>query len=80
MLGGEKIGDVSVVLAIGVLLCVVGLVLLLNVLGAAGAGLGVDGSILTQYHLINAVDATILTAAEPLLGFRPLTVGAGPVA
>jgi hypothetical protein len=35
MLGGEKIGDVNVVLAIGVLLCLAGLVLLINLFGAA---------------------------------------------
>jgi hypothetical protein len=35
MLGGAKIGDVTVVLAIGVLLVVAGLVLLLNLFGAA---------------------------------------------
>ena len=42
-----------------------------GLLGAAGAVLGVNGTILTQYHLINAVDATILTAAEPLLAALP---------
>lgn len=35
MLGGAKIGDVTVVLTIGVALVVVGLVLLLNLFGAA---------------------------------------------
>jgi phosphatidylglycerophosphate synthase len=35
MLGGAKIGDVTVVLAIGLLLVVAGLVLLLNLFGAA---------------------------------------------
>jgi hypothetical protein len=35
MLGGAKIGDVTVVLAIGVLLVVAGLVLLLNLFGMA---------------------------------------------
>ena len=42
-----------------------------GLLGAAEAVLGVNGTILTQYHLINAVDATILTAAEPLLAALP---------
>jgi serine protease AprX len=42
-----------------------------GLLSAAGAVLGVNGTILTQYHLINAVDATILTAAEPLLAALP---------
>jgi hypothetical protein len=35
MLGGAKIKDVGIVLGIGVLLCVAGLVLLVNLLGAA---------------------------------------------
>ena len=35
MLGGAKIEDVSIVLAIGVLLCIAGLILLLNLFGAA---------------------------------------------
>jgi serine protease AprX len=42
-----------------------------GLLGAAEAVLGVNGTILTQYHLINAVDATIPTAAEPLLAAMP---------
>lgn len=42
-----------------------------GLLGAAEAVLGVNGAILTQYHLINAVDATILTASEPLLAALP---------
>ena len=42
-----------------------------GLLGAAEAVLGVNGTILTQYHLINAVDATILTASEPLLAALP---------
>jgi hypothetical protein len=37
MLGGAKIGDVNVVLTIGVLLVVAGLVLLLNLFGAGDA-------------------------------------------
>src|SRR5260370_14185813 len=42
-----------------------------GLLGAAEAVLGLNGTILTQYHLINAVDATILTAVEPLLAALP---------
>ncbi len=42
-----------------------------GLLGAAEAVLGMNGTIVTQYHLINAVDATILTAAEPLLAALP---------
>ena len=42
-----------------------------GLLGAAEAVLEVNGTILTQYHLINAVDATIPTAAEPLLAALP---------
>jgi serine protease AprX len=42
-----------------------------GLLGAAAAVLGLNGDILTQYHLINAVDATILTAVEPLLAALP---------
>jgi serine protease AprX len=42
-----------------------------GLLGAAEAVLGLNGDILTQYHLINAVDATILTAVEPLLAALP---------
>jgi serine protease AprX len=42
-----------------------------GLLSAAEAVLGLNGVILTQYHLINAVDATILTAAEPLLAALP---------
>ncbi len=42
-----------------------------GLLGPAEAVLGVNGTILTQYHLINAVDATIPTAAEPLLAALP---------
>jgi serine protease AprX len=42
-----------------------------GLLDAAGAVLGVNGAILTQYHLINAVDATILTATAPLLAMLP---------
>ena len=42
-----------------------------GLLGPAAAVLGVNGTILTQYHLINAVDATILTTAEPLLAALP---------
>src|SRR5260370_27139640 len=38
-----------------------------GLLGAAEAVLEVNGAILAQYHLINAVGATIPTAAEPLL-------------
>jgi serine protease AprX len=42
-----------------------------GLLGPAEAVLGVSGTILTQYHLIDAVDATIPTAAEPLLAALP---------
>jgi serine protease AprX len=42
-----------------------------GLLGAAAAVLGVNGTILTQYHLINAVDASVLTAVEPLLAALP---------
>src|SRR3984885_1203409 len=42
-----------------------------GLLSAAEAVLGLNGAILAQYHLINAVDATILTAAEPLLAALP---------
>jgi serine protease AprX len=42
-----------------------------GLLGAAAAVLGVSGTVVTQYHLINAVDATILTAAEPILAALP---------
>lgn len=42
-----------------------------GLLGAAEAVLGLNGTILAQYHLINAVDATILTAVEPLLAALP---------
>jgi serine protease AprX len=42
-----------------------------GLLSSAMAVLGVNGTILTQYHLINAVDASILTAAEPLLAALP---------
>ena len=42
-----------------------------GLLGAAEAVLGLNGVILTQYHLINAVDATIPTAVEPLLAALP---------
>jgi serine protease AprX len=42
-----------------------------GLLGAAEAVLGVNGAILTQYHLISAVDAIIPTAAEPLLAALP---------
>ncbi len=42
-----------------------------GLLGAAEAVLGMNGTIVTQYHLIDAVDATILTAAEPLLAALP---------
>ena len=42
-----------------------------GLLGAAEAVLGLNGVILTAYHLINAVDATIPTAVEPLLAALP---------
>jgi serine protease AprX len=42
-----------------------------GLLGAAQAVLGVSGTILTQYHLLNAVEATIPTAVEPLLAALP---------
>ena len=42
-----------------------------GLLGAAEAVLGINGIILTQYHLISAVDAVIPTAAEPLLAALP---------
>jgi serine protease AprX len=42
-----------------------------GLVGPAEAVLGVGGTILTQYHLINAVEATILTSAEPLLAALP---------
>jgi serine protease AprX len=42
-----------------------------GLLGAAEAVLGLNGVILTQYHLINAVDATIPTAVESLLAALP---------
>src|SRR5580704_6253133 len=42
-----------------------------GLLSAAEAVLGLNGTILTQYHIINAVDATILTAVEPLLAALP---------
>ena len=42
-----------------------------GLLSPAAAVLGVGGTILTQYHLINAVDAMIPTAAEPLLAALP---------
>ena len=42
-----------------------------GLLGAAEAVLGLNGVILTAYHLIDAVDATIPTAVEPLLAALP---------
>ena len=42
-----------------------------GLLGAAQAVLGLGGSILTQFHLISAVQATISTAIEPLLDALP---------
>jgi serine protease AprX len=42
-----------------------------GLLSSAAAVLGVNGTIFSQYHLINAVDASILTAAEPLLAALP---------
>jgi serine protease AprX len=42
-----------------------------GLLSAATAVLGVNGSILAQFHLINGVEASILTAAEPLLAALP---------
>jgi serine protease AprX len=42
-----------------------------GLLGAAEAVLGVSGTILARYHLINAVDATIATAVAPLLAALP---------
>ncbi|HEY5357291.1 MAG TPA: S8 family serine peptidase [Streptosporangiaceae bacterium] len=42
-----------------------------GLLSAATAVLGVNGTILAQFHLINGVEASILTAAEPLLAALP---------
>jgi serine protease AprX len=42
-----------------------------GLLSAATAVLGVNGAILAQFHLINGVEASILTAAEPLLAALP---------
>jgi len=42
-----------------------------GLLSAAEAVLGLNGVILAQYHLINAVDATIPTAVESLLAALP---------
>jgi serine protease AprX len=42
-----------------------------GLLSAAQAVLGINGTILTQYHLINGVEATIPTAAAPLLAALP---------
>ena len=42
-----------------------------GLLSAAEAVLGLNGVILTQYHLINAVDATIPTAVESVLAALP---------
>jgi serine protease AprX len=42
-----------------------------GLLSAATAVLGVSGTILAQFHLINGVEASILTTAEPLLAALP---------
>ena len=42
-----------------------------GLLSPAAAVLEVGGTVLTQYHLIDGVDALILTAAEPLLAAIP---------
>jgi serine protease AprX len=42
-----------------------------GLLGAATAVLQLGGTILTQFHLINAVDATILTSIAPVLDALP---------
>jgi serine protease AprX len=42
-----------------------------GLLSAATAVLGLNGTILSRYHLINGVDASILTALEPVLAALP---------
>jgi serine protease AprX len=42
-----------------------------GLLSAAAAVLGVNGTVLSQYHLINGVDASILTTLEPVLAALP---------
>src|SRR6266567_5139059 len=42
-----------------------------GLLSPAAAVLEVGGTVLTQYHLINGVDASILTAEEPVLAAMP---------
>jgi serine protease AprX len=42
-----------------------------GLLSPAAAVLDVGGTVLTQYHLINGVDASILTAMEPVLAALP---------